>query len=92
MLNGPVGQYDEMIMLIDRYHWTPEQICRMDADLLSELLIRDRAAADVAREAREKAEQEAEAERRRREREAGRVARERAQGLNGESVDIREIN
>ena len=91
-IEGPVGQFDEMIMLIDRYHWTPEQICRMDTDLLSELLTRDRAAADVVREAREKAEKEAEAEKKRREREASRTARERASGLRGESVEISEIS
>ena len=81
-----------MIALIDRYHWTPEQICRMDEDLLVELLVRDRAAADVIREAREKAEQEAEADRKRKEREAARTARERAAGLRGEDVAISEIS
>jgi hypothetical protein len=91
-IEGPVGGHDDMIVLIDRYHWTPEEICRMDDDLLAEILIRDRAAADVAREAREKAEKEAEAEKKKREREAARADRERKSGLRGENVQLSEIS
>ena len=34
----PCGQFDLEIALIDRYHWTQEQINDTDSDLLEELM------------------------------------------------------
>jgi hypothetical protein len=53
----PVGGYDHYWPLMDRYGWTPEEICRMDPELIEEALVRIRADADVeaARRKREEA-------------------------------------
>lgn len=42
----PVGDYDNLIALAERYHWTPDQIGDMDPDYTDELLIRMTAEAD----------------------------------------------
>ena len=74
-------------MLAERYHWTPEQICRMDPDYIAELLVRISAEADVL-EARRKA---AERERKRRERRARRLRSVQRGGSRIEDADISEI-
>lgn len=45
---GPAGPYDGLIVLAERYHWTPEQIGRMDPDFVEELAIRLRAEVEAA--------------------------------------------
>ena len=53
--NEPVGDYDLFVTLAERYHWTPEQICRMDPDFLEEVTARIRAEAEAEkRKARRK--------------------------------------
>lgn len=64
-------------MLAERYHWTPEQICRLDEDYITELLARIRAEADVA-EAKRK-------------RDEAKSKRRPTGGLLAESVDVSEI-
>ena len=75
---GPVGEWDAYIVLAERYHWTPEQICRLEEDYITELLARSRAEADVAEVKRKREEAK---------HRAGRASG----GLLAESVDIAEI-
>ncbi len=75
---GPVGEYDAYIVLAERYHWTPEQICGLEEDYITELLARSRAEADVA-------------EVKRKREEAKRKRRSPRGGPQAESVDVSEI-
>lgn len=45
-IDGPVGRYDLLVTLAERYQWTPEQVLRMDPDFVDEIVIRCRADAD----------------------------------------------
>lgn len=75
---GPVGEYDAYIVLAERYHWTPEQICRLEEDYITELLARSRAESDVTEAKRKKEE-------------AKRKRRGGGGGPPAESVDASEI-
>ena len=67
-----------LVILAERYHWTPEQVSRMDPDFVVELLIRIRAESEV------------EAQRARREK--ARRRRATARGYRyAEDVDLSEI-
>lgn len=77
---GEVGGYDAYVMLAERYHWTPEQIDRLDPDYIDELLIRMSVEAEYQ-----------EAERKKAERERKREARAQKGGKRGEDMDISEL-
>lgn len=67
-----------LVILAERYHWTPEQVSRMDPDFVVELLICIRAESEV------------EAQRARREK--ARRRRATARGYrDAEDVDLSEI-
>ena len=55
---GEVGGYDTYVMLAERYHWTPEQVDRLDPDYIDELLMRMSAEADYQEAERKKQERE----------------------------------
>jgi hypothetical protein len=77
---GEVGGYDVYVMLAERYHWTPEQVDRLDPDYIDELMIR------ISVEAEHQ-----EIERKKQERERKRAANKPKGGRRGEDVDIADI-
>lgn len=86
-VRGPVGEYDWYVALAERYGWTPQQVNALDPDVLTEILARIEAEGIILAREREKAERE----RRRAERAQRRAQRERKQGMQGEDVDMAEM-
>lgn len=43
-----MGRYDLYVLLAERYHWTPEEVGRLDPDFVEELIAKLEAEAGVA--------------------------------------------
>ncbi len=56
-----MGEWDEEVMLAEWYHWTPDQVGRMDPDFIDEIFARKRAEVEHQKrqEARAKRERKA---------------------------------
>ena len=71
----PVGGNDTLVFFAERYHWQPDDVLRLDPDLVDELVTRARAEKDVEDAKRKRAER----------------AKKNRPGPAGEDVDLSEI-